>query len=70
MFGRVLNIYIYIYISKLFCRSSNRYTQEYLIHTKLIMAFTLNLQVTPYSEVIHVSANIHANQSLTKAKEK
>ena len=41
---------------KLFCLGSKRDTRECLIHAKLIIIFTPNLEFSPYSEVIHEKA--------------
>ena len=39
-----------------FPRGSKRDTDERLIHTKLVIVITANLEVSPYSEITHESA--------------
>ena len=54
---------------KLFCHSSKRDTQEYLLYIKLIIVFTQNFSLILKSHSTW-KYNIQAKESITKIKEK
>ena len=55
---------------KLFCRGSQRYTQDCLIYAKLIIVFTPNWEFSPNSEIIHESTTFKLTKGYQRLKKK
>ena len=50
------------YILKLFCSGSKRDTQKCLLYIKLIVVFTPNLELFPYSKIVQYMEVRHSSE--------